>query len=106
MAVDIQPGSTVKVKVTKTPTNEAAAKTLSRIFARAEGGLKARKNRKELIHSAIVMARRGGRPWAVRPKAPRLFQPTKGADCTLFTTCGLIGDLNSVERFIEIEPAG
>ena len=105
MSVDVTPGSVVRVKLTKPPTREAAAKTLSRLFAKDQCNRKARRERKQLLKSAATRTRRGGRIWMVRSKAPRLFQPTEGDACTLLATCDVLRDLRSVERFVEIIPA-
>jgi hypothetical protein len=102
MAVDIQPGSTVRIKVTKTPNSEGAAKTLSRLFAKDPVNKKLRVRRKKLRTNAMEVRRRGGRPWEVRQKAPRLVQPMAGATCSIRATTDVIGDLNSVARFIEV----
>ena len=105
MSVDIEPGGRVSVKVTKSPTNEAAAKTLSRLFAKDPANRQARRQRKKLRQSATEHRKRGGRLWAVLPKAPRLGQPTAGAACTLLATPDVIADLRSVDRFVELSPA-
>lgn len=105
MLVDIEPGTKVSIKVAKTPTNAAAEKTLSRLFAKDLANRKARQNRKKLRQNAIELRRRGGRLWAVRPKAPRLAQPVEGAVCTLLATSDVIADLRSVNRFIDVSPA-
>jgi hypothetical protein len=105
MALDLRPGSKVCIKVSKTPTNESAAKTLSRIFAKDVNSRSARRRRKQLRESEIVDHRRGGRPWYYRPHAPRLFQPIKGASCTILVTTDVIGDVRSVARFVEVEAA-
>jgi hypothetical protein len=102
MAAEIKPGSTVNIKVTKTPTNEAAAKTLSRIFAKAPGTRRLRVFRKKLRTEKMDVRRRGGRPWEVRQKAPRLIQPVAGDTCAVRATCDVIKDLGSVKRFIEV----
>lgn len=103
MAVELKPGTVVQVTVKRTPTNEAAAKTLSRIFAKDPANRRLRPRRKKLLAGAIDIRRRGGRPWEVRSKAPRLIRPTKGAACSLAVTVDLLPDLRSVERFIEIK---
>jgi hypothetical protein len=102
MALDVQPGGKINIMVAKTPTNEGAAKTLSRIFAKDVNSRNARRRRKHLRDSVIVDHRRGGRPWYYRPHAPRLFQPVKGASCTILVTTDVVGDLRSVARFIEV----
>lgn len=105
MAKALKPGNTINVLVTADPTNAAAAKTLSRLFAAAPANRKARMARKRLRRSVMQGRQRGGRTWMVRPKAPRCFQPTKGDRCTLFTTSALLNDLRSVSRFVEVKPA-
>jgi hypothetical protein len=105
MPLDLQPGGSFRVTVTKRPANEAAAKTLSRIFAKDPQNRAVAKHRRMLRRKATEFRRRGGRLWGVRPKAPRLVQPEAGAACTVFATCDVINDLNSVERFVEVAPA-
>lgn len=106
MSIDVQPGSNISVTVTANPTNQAAAKTLSRVFASDPANRKQRAQRKKLRTNMMDGRQRGGRIWMVRPKAPRLFQPKKGDACQLFATSALIRDLRSVSRFIEIKPKG
>jgi hypothetical protein len=105
MPVDINPGAVVSVKVKKTPTNEAAAKTLSRLFAKDPVNKRARVRRKKLLAGAMDVRRRGGRPWEVRPKAPRLVQPAAGDACRIRATSDVIGDVRSVSRFVEVSAA-
>lgn len=102
MAIEAKPGSTLSVKLTKNPTNEAAAKTLSRIFGRDSANKKARARRKKLLASSMRVERRGGRPWEVRSKAPRLVQPRPGDSCKVFATTAILRDLASVSRFVSV----
>ncbi|MFQ5502712.1 MAG: hypothetical protein ACE5EQ_10495 [Phycisphaerae bacterium] len=106
MSIDAKPGSTLHVTVTADPTNEAAAKTLSRVFAKDPIHRKTRVFRKKLRTLHMEGRHRGGRIWMVRPKAPRLVQPKKGDGCHLFATSALIRDLNSVARFVEVKAEG
>ena len=103
MPADIAPGSMVNVTVTKRPTNEAAAKTLSRLFAKTPENRRLRGRRKVLRASNSHDIRRGGRPWEVVPKAPRLIQPGAGDSCTIRATVDVIRDLGSVSRFVQIK---
>jgi len=103
MAVDIKPGSNVEITITKTPTNEAAAKTLSRVFGKDAAARKLRARRKDLRISGSHPIRRGGRIWMVRPKAPRLVMPEKGDSCKIRATIDVIADLGSVSRFVSIK---
>ncbi len=103
MASNAQPGQKILVTVKAAPRNEAAAKTLSRVFGRSDGGRKLRASRKKVRTSKTWHHQRGGRPWAVRPKAPRLFQPAKGDTCEVLATTALLRDLNSVSQFVDIK---
>jgi len=102
MSIEVQPGTQVRVTLTADPTNEAAAKTLSRVFAADSANRKARLARKRLRRNNMDPRRRGGRIWMVRPKAPRLYQPNKGDACNLRATTSLIRDLQSVSRFVNV----
>ncbi|MBX3395846.1 MAG: hypothetical protein KF841_10815 [Phycisphaerae bacterium] len=105
MAIEAKPGSKIKVTVKLTPRSEAAAKTLSRVFGRGDGARKLRAARQRIRTSKMWQHQRGGRPWTVRPKAPRLFQPTAGDSCEVLATTALIRDLKSVSRFVDVKSA-
>ncbi len=102
MAMEIQPGSTIKVTLTRTPTTEAAAKTLARVFRSSPEGRRARVQRRRLRTNQFLGRQRGGRIWTVRPKAPRLMQPEEGTTCEILATSSIIRDLASVERFVKV----
>lgn len=102
MAAEIRPGAQLRVTVKKNPSNAAAAKTLSRLFAKDPANRRQRTFRKKLLHAAVDVRRRGGRPWEVRSKAPRLIQPKAGDACTLLATVDVVNDLRSVARFVDI----
>ena len=102
MSADLKPGTVVTLRVTRNPTNEAAAKTLSRLFGKDPAAKRARVKRKKLLAEAMDPRRRGGRPWEVRPKAPRLVQPKAGDSCKIRATTDVIGDMKSVARFVEV----
>ena len=99
MALDLKPGATVRVTISKTIKREAARKTLERLFMRdkaVRGPIDARsKNFKELPK------RRGGQIWTKRPNKvhPGL---ERGAAATIRTTPQTIKDLKSVEAFIQV----
>lgn len=105
MAVDIKPGTTISLTVKKSPTNEAAAKTLSRLFAKDPVAKKNRVRRKKLLATTMRVERRGGRPWEVRSKAPRLVQPKAGDSCKIFATSDVLRDIGSVTRFVTVKSA-
>ncbi|MBI5763157.1 MAG: hypothetical protein HZA51_06500 [Planctomycetes bacterium] len=104
MAAEIKAGTIISIKVKRTVIKEAAAKTLSRLFAKDPVNRQARGRRKKLLKSAFRVRRRGGRPWEIRPKAPRLFQPTVGDSCTVRATSDVLGDLKSLTRYVDVTP--
>ena len=102
MAIELKPGQTVRVTVSKNITRDAARKTIERLFLKdksVSGPIAERSaNFKELPK------RRGGVIWTKRPNK---VHPTlnKGASATIKTTPQAIKDLKSVESFIEIGSA-
>ncbi|HWL93010.1 MAG TPA: hypothetical protein VNT79_05715 [Phycisphaerae bacterium] len=103
MAIDAQPGQKIRVTLKSSPRSEAARKTLSRVFGRGDGGRKLRVTRKKVRDSQTWRHQRGGRPWAVRPKAPRLYQPENGDTCEVLATTALLRDLGSVSRYVDVK---
>jgi hypothetical protein len=105
MLANVAPGATVSITVKKAPTSGAAAKTLSRIFAKDPANRRLRARRKDLRTDETFFIRRGGRPWGVRPKAPRLVQPGAGDSCKVLATVDVLNDLGSVERVVDVRPS-
>ena len=102
---DIRPGTVVKIEVTKNPASERAAKTLSRLFLKDAANKKADRLRKRTRTQKFTERRRGGRIWVVRPSAPRMMQPEKGASCKVRATIDVLRDLGSVARFVKVTSA-
>ena len=99
MAIDLKPGTDVRVTITKTLNRQSARKTLERLFMKdktvSQPLEKRSRNFKELPK------RRGGQIWTKRPNKihPEL---TRGASATVKTTPQSIRDLNSVADFVKI----
>jgi hypothetical protein len=99
MALDLQPGQTVRVTISKHINRESARKTLERLFLKDKaisGPIAAReKNFKALPK------RRGGRIWT---KYPDKVHPVldQGVTATLKVTPQSVKDLRSVEDFITV----
>ena len=99
MALDLKPGATVRVTISKTIKRAAARKTLERLFMRdraVAGPIEARsRNFKELPK------RRGGQIWTKRPnKVHPTLNP--GAAASVKVTPQAVKDLNSVAEFVTI----
>lgn len=101
----IKPGSTVTVKVIKTPTASAAAKTIVRVLSKDPAA------QKENLRLAQVRARRyrprirGGRLYGGQLVKQHRLKGSQGESGTILATVDVIRDLNSVRRFVEIETA-
>jgi hypothetical protein len=99
MAIDLKPGTTVRVTINKNITRASARKTLERLF------LTDKEVKKPILRRSRnfieLPKRRGGQIWTKRPNK---VHPTldKGAAATIKTTPQLIKDLRSVEDFIQV----
>lgn len=102
MALDLKPGGTLKVTVSKQITRAAARKTIERLFMKdkavAQPIATRSRNFKELPK------RRGGQIWTKRPNKvhPEL---NKGASANVLATPQHIRDLNSVADFVDVKSA-
>lgn len=98
-AIDVKPGQTVRVTISKSINRESARKTIERLFMKDKAvaePIEARSaNFKELPK------RRGGCIWTKRPNKvhPELI---KGLEATIVATPQAIRDLNSVASFVEV----
>ena len=102
MAIELKPGQTVRVTVSKNITRDAARKTIERLFLKdkaVSGPIDERSaNFKELPK------RRGGQIWTKRPNKlhPNL---NRGAVATIKATPQSMRDLKSVASFVAIASA-
>ena len=100
MALDLQPGKTIRVTINKNITRDAARKTLERLFMQDKSvtaPLDARSR-----NFIPIPGRRGGRIWTKRVNK---LHPSLdlGAVATIKTTPQSIRDLNSVASFIDVK---
>ena len=100
MPIDLKPGKTVRVTISKTVNRAAARKTLERLFMRDKAVRRPieirSRNFKELPK------RRGGQIWTKRPN--KVHPPiVPGASAEVKTTPQSIRDLSSVADFISIK---
>ena len=99
MAIDLKPGTTVRVTINKNITRESARKTLERLFMKdkAVSGPIEKRSR----NFVEIPGRRGGRIWTKRPNK---IHPAieRGAAATIKVTPQAVKDLRSVEDFIQV----
>lgn len=100
MAIELKPGQTVRVRISKAIKREGARKTLERLFLQdwaIKGPIAAREANFE-----DKPKRRGGTIWTKRPN--KIHPDLKvGTEATIKTTPQTIRDLNSVAAFVEIK---
>jgi hypothetical protein len=100
MAIEAEPGQTIRITVSKHINRESARKTIERLFmldkSISKHILRRSRNFKELPK------RRGGCIWTKRPNKvhPDL---TQGAMATIKATPQLLRDLGSVQNFVQVQ---
>jgi len=102
MAIDLKPGQTVRVNITKSVNRAAAAKTLERLFLldkKVSAPLLARS--KNFIE---LPKRRGGQIWTKRPNKVHPILSV-GTTATFKTTPETLRALNSVQDFVKVASA-
>ena len=105
MLEKIKLGNPIHVKVPKSPTSAAAAKTLVRLLSK-DVAAKAETKRQLLLrerHNRVKI--RGGRTWTVRLIKFRPLKGVVGESGTILATYDVMAALRSVLRFIEVTKA-
>jgi hypothetical protein len=99
MALDLKPGKTIRVKISKQITRAGARKTIERLFMQDKAVRTPLKTRSS--NFIPLPKRRGGQIWTKRVNK---LHPSldRGAQATIKTTPQSIRDLNSVAAFVEI----
>ena len=102
MAIDLKPGTTVRVTINKNINRESARKTLERLFMKdkAVAGPIEKRSRNFIP----LPKRRGGAIWTKRPNKVHC-DLSRGASATIRTTPQSIKDLNSVAGFVDVKKA-
>lgn len=104
---DITPGSTVNIKIIKTPTNASARKTLVRLLSKDAAVIAENKRHKKVRKSNQTHSPRGGR-WRVWEGRLAKQHPVKGdigEAGTILASNDVVSDLKSVERFVKVSAA-
>jgi len=100
MAIELKPGQTFRVTISKNITRAAARKTIERLFMK-DKALVAPLNARSRNFIELPK-RRGGQIWTKRPNKIHLAL-AKGDAATLKATPQSIKDLASVDDFIQIK---
>jgi len=104
---DITPGSTVRVKIVKAPTNASARKTLVRILSKDADVIAENKRHKKVRKSNQTHSPRGGRwrVWEGRLAKQRPVEGKVGETGTILAAPDVLTDLKSVDKFVEVTAA-
>ena len=102
---DIQPGSSIHVKVTRRPTNAAAAKTLVRLLSKDPVVREENKRLAKLRRIHYRPRKRGGRLYGGHMIKLRPLKGDLGEEGTVAATVDVLTDLKSVSRFVEVSRA-
>ncbi len=102
--MDITPGKTVSIEITKLPTSAAASKTLVRLF-RKDLAVVRHQRRQGKNRPSWQSWRRGGRMWHHQMKTEPPFKLAAGRRLSLLATVDVIRDLESVKRWVKVTPA-
>lgn len=105
MATNVAPGTKINVKVVKTPTSKAAAKTITRLLSRDAAVKKENERLRRARQKNQTSHMRGGREWFVRVPKQRPVTGRIGESGTITATLDVLSDLKSVERFVEVKKA-
>ena len=99
MAIDVKPGQTVRITISKTIGRHAARKTIERLFCTDKAAVAPLHARSR--NFVAIPKRRGGRIWTKRPN--KIHLPlNKGDGATVVATPQAIKDLASVEDFVQV----
>jgi hypothetical protein len=100
MALDLKPGATVRVTISKNISRASARKTLERVFLTDNAVSKPIAARERNFRA--LPKRRGGRIWT---KYPDKVHPAlnRGDSATVKITPQFVKDLRSVESFITVQ---
>jgi hypothetical protein len=105
MLENITPGSKVNVKVTKRPTNQAAAKTIVRLLSKSKAAKLENERLRKARKAHFSQNRRGGRFWDVNVVKQHPLTGALGESKTITATLDVLTDLKSVSRFVEVTKA-
>lgn len=104
---DIQPGTTVNVKIVKQPTSAGARKTLVRLLSKDASVVKENLRLKKVRAANEIATQRGGRVrvWAGRVVKQHPVAGKVGESATILASVDVLTDLKSVSKYVEVSAA-
>lgn len=101
--MELTPGQTVAIELVAMPRNEAARKTLTRLW-RCDPVVSRQQRRQKQKRPSWRTWRRGGRLWHHQMRTKPPLELTPGRRLTLVASVDVLRDLASVQRWIKIVP--
>ncbi len=105
MIEQFAPGQEIRVTITEQPRRSAQRKTLRRLMGINPEMKKALTKAQEHRRRTLPSHMRGGRMWAVRPRASLITRAEKGASWTMPFFPQVAPDLESVSGLVRVEAA-
>ena len=102
--MNITTGSKIKVQLTLLPTNEAARKTLVRLF-RKDAGVARHQEHQQRKRPSWQEWRRGNATWHHQMRTCPALELKIGASYEFLASVDVARDLQSVKRFVSVTPA-
>ncbi|MCH2136661.1 MAG: hypothetical protein MK101_08765 [Phycisphaerales bacterium] len=102
MAAQITPNTDMTFVVATMPTRSAPVKTIERLMGMHTDAQRARQKvaRQRALKDNVKYIR-AGRPWVNRARATKVVRCVPGAEFSIRVTPQIMGDLKSVERYLE-----
>lgn len=100
-AINVTPGSSIRVEVTSHPTNAAATKTLARLFRR-DPEMARMQRHQQRKRPSYEEWQRGNRFWHHQMKTSSPIRVEPGVSYQMRATLDVIRDLESVSRFVKV----
>ncbi len=101
---NINPGSEIKITVTKTPSREADVDTLRRILLLSPQMQHEHRKAKAFRAKRTVGGIRAGRMWYKRVPKSILIAGKKGDSSTIRFRPQIINDMKAISKYISVEP--
>lgn len=105
MIDNFSPGQLVQCTVTKVPKRADQQATIARLMRQDPEIRNNLKHAQKRRRKNMRYKTRGGRPWAIRPRAVRYANVNQDASWRMRFVPQIAPDLKSVQQFIDIKPA-
>lgn len=102
--MDIAIGSKISIEITKSPTNDAARKTLIRL-CRKDPAVARHHRKQQVKRPSWETWRRGGKMWHHQMRTQPAVTVAPGQKFSLVASVDIVRDLASISRFVKVGKA-